>query len=364
MAYVAHQRADGQNYAPSSTGVVKKVCTPEDFPVAFAHIDHGHIYGMANGLQEAGAGLALVYDPDPARVDAFVKVYPQVRRAASLDEVLADPSIKMVATSAVNADRAPLGMRMMDAGKDFFCDKPLFTSQEQIDAARGACARTGRKYMGYFSERLHVECAVKAGELIREGAIGRVISVTGMGPHRLAEPTRPAWFFDPARYGGILCDIGCHQIEAFLYFTGAKSATVNSARIANFANKKHPEFQDYGDMTLTADNGAAGYFRLEWMTPPALEVWGDGRTFIIGTEGYIELRKYTDVAGTREPDSLFLVNGTRNERINCHGQVGFPFFGEMILDCLHRTENAMTQEHIFVTSELAVRAQSMAQVIE
>ncbi len=179
-----------------------------------------------------------------------------------------------------------------------------------------------------------------------------------------SDRTRPEWFFDPARYGGILCDIGCHQIEAFLSFAGTDNASVTESHVANYNHKEHPGLQDFGEMHLVADNGATGYFRLDWLTPKASEVWGDGRTIILGTEGYIELRKYTDVGGTRTPDSLFLVNNEVNERMELHGKVGFPFFGEMILDCLNRTERAMTQEHIFKTMELAIAAQTMASRIE
>lgn len=108
----------------------------------------------------------------------------------------------------------------MRAGKDYFTDKAPLISLEQLDAARAAVRETGRKYMVCFSERLQSESAVYAGELIRQGAIGRVIQVLGMGPHRLNAPSRPAWFFERARYGGILCDIGSHQIEQFLFYTG------------------------------------------------------------------------------------------------------------------------------------------------
>lgn len=363
-APVKNQRSDGAMYAPKSEGVVHRVCGKGDFPFAAVHLDHGHIYGMVNGLVEAGADLRFVYDPDPAKVEKFLQQYPQAQVVDSLDRVLDAPEIRLVACAAVNNERGDIGCRVMRAGKDYFADKPLFTSFGQVAEARKTVAETGRKYMGYFSERLHVECAVKAGELIREGAIGRVVQVMGMGPHRINAPTRPDWFFDPERYGGILCDIGSHQIEQFLSFTGAKSATVTRTQVANYRFKKYRGFQDFGDMSLLADNGAVGYFRLDWFTPDALEVWGDGRTFVLGTDGYIELRKYTDVGGTREPDNLFLVTNDRNERMNLRGKVGFPFFGELILDCLARSEKAMTQEHVFTASELAIQAQTAATVIE
>ena len=357
-------RGDGASYAPRSGVAVERACKPGEFPIAAAYLDHGHIFGMMNGLVEAGADLRYVYDPRPEKVAEFRAQYPQAVPVASFEQILADPGIKMVASAAVNSERAGIGEQVMRSGKDYFADKPLFTTLEQVATARRTVAGTGRKYMGYFSERLHVECAVKAGELVAEGLIGRVVQVLGLGPHRISLPTRPDWFFDPQRYGGILCDIGSHQIEQFLFFTGAHDARVTHSQVANYRFKDHPAFQDFGDMNLVADNGAVGYFRMDWFTPDALEAWGDGRTVILGTEGYIELRKYTDLGGTREPDNLFLVNKDRNERMNLRGKVGYPFFGKLIADCLNRTEHAMTQEHVFKTSELAIEAQNMAVRIE
>lgn len=358
------QRVDGMNYAPRATGVSKKVVNPGEFVFAAAHLDHGHIYGMTNGLVEAGADIRYVYDPNPKAIAEYLEKFPQAKAADSLERILDDPEVKLVASAAISCDRPAVGFRIMRAGRDYFADKPLFTRLDQIEEAKKVVAETGRKYMGYFSERLHVECAVKAGEYIKEGRIGRVVQVIGMGPHRINVPSRPPWFFNPEQYGGIICDIGSHQIEQFLYYTSASDATVSCSRVANYRYKQFPGLQDFGDASLVADNGAVGYFRLDWLTPDALETWGDGRTFILGTHGYIELRKYTDVGGARQTDNLFLVNDEVNERHDLRGKVGFPFFGELILDCLNRTEQAMTQEHVFKTSELAVKAQQQAAVIE
>ena len=337
---------------------------PGEFVFASAHLDHPHIYGMTECLIDAGARLRYVYDPDPLAVGRFLEKFPQARPVDHLDRILDDADVRLVACAAVPDQRGAIGEKVMRSDRDYFADKPLFTAMEQLESARRVVAETGRKYLGYFSERLHVECAVKAGELVRDGAIGRVVQVIGLGPHRLNAASRPEWFFSRERSGGLLCDIGSHQIEQFLYFTGAGSATVVSSRVANYNNKCYSDFLDFGDMNLVADNGAVGYFRVDWLTPDALETWGDGRTILLGTEGFIELRKYTDLGGTRQPDNLFLVNKTENRRYNLRGEVGFPFFREMILDCFNRTENAMTQEHVFAASTLAIQAQERATVVE
>jgi predicted dehydrogenase len=171
---------------------------------------------------------------------------------------------------------------------------------------------------------------------------------------------RPSWFFERARYGGILCDIGSHQIEQFLAYTGANDAEVLHAAVGNFANADTPELEDFGEASLRAADGASGYFRVDWFTPDGLGTWGDGRTVILGTSGTIELRKYIDVARSKTGDHLLLVDKHGEHHLEVAGKVGFPFFGELILDCLNQTENAMTQAHAFKAAELALRAQAMA----
>lgn len=354
--------SDGATYAPAP--MPQPVVEPGEFVVAAMHLDHGHIVGMANGLLGAGATLKWVYDPQPERAAAFAEQFPQVRVASSEEEVLADPEVQLVAAAAVPSERAPLGIRVMEAGKDYFTDKTPLISLEQLEQAKEAVERTGRKYAVYYSERVHVEAAVLAGQLIEQGAIGRVIQVMGMGPHRLGDPdSRPDWFYERARYGGILTDIGSHNFEQMLTFTGSDNAEILSSAIANHAHPEHPELDDFGEASIALSSGASGYVRVDWFTPDGLRTWGDGRSFILGTEGYLELRKYIDVTTDNGGGQVILVNGEGEQRIDATGKVGYPFFGQLIQDCLHRTENAMTQAHAFKAVELAVRAQAQARVL-
>ena len=351
--------SDGMNYAPQ--GKPKPVVKPGEFVFSAAHIDHGHIYGMCNGLTEAGGTLKYVYDPDPKKVENFLKAYPQARAAASLDQVLEDPETRLVCSSNVTSERGPLGVKVMRAGKDYFVDKAPFTTLQQLQDARETVKATGRKYMVYYSERLHVEGAILAGYMIDQGEIGKVISVTGFGPHRLGAAGRPAWFFEREKYGGILCDIGSHQIEQYLHFAGEEDATVQLSRIANYAHPEYPELEDFGDCSITGQKGTTNYFRVDWFNPDGLRTWGDGRTFILGTEGFIEIRKYINLASdTVDGDHVYLVNGRGEKYFNAHGVTGFPFFGQLILDCLNRTEYAMTQAHAFKAAELCLQAEAQA----
>jgi predicted dehydrogenase len=350
------------NYAP--TGNVNKVVNEGEFSFAAIGLDHGHIYGMCNGLIEAGGSLVSVFDPDPNKVKKFCETYPGVKAANSEEEILQDLTIKLVAAANIPSERGPLGLKVLDHGKHYFTDKPAFTTMDQVKMARQKVAETGLKWGIYYGERLHSESSIFAGQLIEEGAIGRVIQVIGTGPHRANPKSRPDWFFDPQYYGGILCDIGSHQIEQFLHFSGAKNAKVLHSKVANYHFKDYPKFQDFGDATLVADNGATFYFRVDWFTPDGLGTWGDGRVTILGTDGYIEVRKYIDIARDSRGDQLYLVNHQGEKHYQLSGKVGCPFFGDFILDCLNGTENAMTQEHIFRAMELCIEAQEKAIWIE
>ena len=349
---------EGMTYAPK--GKPMPVVPAGAFKFAAMALDHGHIYGMCNGLIEAGAELKWVYDPDPAKVAEFMKAYPGVEAASCEAQIFDDPDIRLIAAAAVPSERCPLGLRAMDAGKDYFTDKTPLVSLAQLDAVKRKIQETGRKYMVYFSERLHVECAVFAGQLVEQGAIGRVIQTLGTGPHRLSAPSRPRWFFEKDKYGGILCDIGSHQIEQFLYYTGASDATIVASQIANYAHPDYPELDDFGDAVLLGDNGASGYFRVDWFTSDGLSTWGDGRMILLGTEGTIEMRKYVDIARAGTGDHLYLVNRDGERHFELAGKVGFPFFGQFILDCIDRTERAMTQAHALKAAELCVLAQMRA----
>ncbi|MCZ0717347.1 Gfo/Idh/MocA family protein [Aerococcus kribbianus] len=356
------EKKDGMNYAPSAAKT-EKVVADGEFNVAVVALDHGHIYGMSNGLQEAGATLKYVYDPDPQKVAEYKESFPQVEVADSLEAVLADPEIQLVAAAAIPNRRSALGNRVMEAGKDYFTDKTGFTSLEQLEETKRVVAETKQKYWVYFSERLHVEGAVYADQIIKSGRIGDVIQVTGFGPHRLDKEKRPDWFFDREQYGGILTDIGSHQIEQFLHFTGNEEAQVVHSQIANYANADTPDLDDYGDAVVVGENGASFFFKVHWFTPDGLSTWGDGRTFITGTKGSIEIRKYLDLARDEQGDHVYVVDQEGEHHYAVNGEVGFPFFGQMILDCINRTDKAMTQEHIFKAQELCLQAQAQANKI-
>lgn len=322
-------------------------------------IDHRHIYGQLSKMQELGCVCKGWWTQgDPETTEGFKKRFPDITRVADRQTLLDDPEIDMILMAAIPVDRAKLAIEAMQAGKDVMSDKPGCTTMEQLDAIKACVKQTGCIWSIDFSERFEVPASTRAAELVQDGRIGKVVQTIGMGPHRLNRSTRPEWFFDEPSYGGILTDIASHQIDQFLFFTGSTDAEIISSSVGNFANPNDPGLQDFGEILLRSDKGQ-GYIRVDWYTPDALPNWGDGRFTILGTEGYIELRKYVDVAGRDGTDHVFLVNGKTCEYIDA-SDAPLPYFERLMNDVNQRTETAMTQQHCFKVMELAIEAQQRA----
>lgn len=326
------------------------------------NINHSHIYGMVDAISRGGGELVSVYAKEPDLIAAFTKKYPNVKVASSEAEILEDKSIHLILSSGIASERAPLGMRAMKHGKDFLSDKPGITTLGQLAEARKVQKETKKIFSIMYSEHFENKATVKAGELVKQGAIGKVIQTIGLGPHKIALNSRPAWFFDKNQFGGILTDIGSHQVDQFLFFTGSTQAEVVSSQTGNVYHPEHPLFEDFGDMVLKG-NGGTGYIRVDWFTPNSLKVFGDGRLTILGTEGYIELRKYVDIANREKGSNLYLVNNKEVSYIDCNDVV-LPFGEQFVNDILNRTETAMTQEHCFLAMELAIKAEKFAKKLD
>ncbi|HVZ26419.1 MAG TPA: Gfo/Idh/MocA family oxidoreductase [Sediminibacterium sp.] len=325
------------------------------------NINHSHIYGMVNAVIRGGGQLVSVYAKEPDLLAGFVRQFPYVKKAASRQEILEDPSIQVILSSGIPVERAPLGVEVMQHGKDYLVDKPGITTLEQLAEVRKVQKATKRMYYIMFSERFENKATVKAGELVQAGAIGQVMQTIGIGPHRISLSSRPDWFFDKKKFGGIICDIGSHQFDQFLFFTGSTTGEIVASQVANFHHPQYPNFEDFGDVMMRG-NGGAGYIRLDWFTPDGLKSWGDGRLTILGTEGYIEVRKNIDITLHDSGNHLYMVNQKEAVHIDCNNLV-LPFGEQFVNDVLNRTETSMTQAHCLLATEMALKAQKNAQMI-
>ena len=334
---------------------------PPRIRFAVIGINHGHINGQTEAVLRGGGELVAMYAKEPDLTAAFVKRFPQAKVAKSEQEILDDKSIQLVVSAAIPNERAPLGIRVMKAGKDYMSDKPGITTLEQLADVRKVQADTKRIYSIMYSERFENRATVKAGELVKAGAIGQAVQTIGLGPHRTNLSTRPPWFFERDKYGGILCDIASHQADQFLFFTGSTKADVVASQVGNLHHPKYPGLEDFGDVMLRGDRGT-GYIRVDWFTPGGLKTWGDGRLTILGTDGFIEIRKNIDIAGRSGASHLFLVDQKDTQYIDC-ASVDLPYGRQLVDDVVNRTETAMPQAHCFLATELMLKAQATAQRI-
>jgi predicted dehydrogenase len=336
---------------------------------AVCGMSHDHIYGMIGAVQRGGGTLVAAWGGEEDKLTAFKRRFPDVKIVATQDEIINDPATQLVLSSQIANERAGIGIRAMKHGKDFLSDKPGCTTLEDLATIRKTIAETKKIYAILYSERLEVKAAVKAGELVQAGAIGKVIQTINIAPHQIVQGHgdaggsggRPDWFWNPVQFGGILCDIGSHQVDQFLYYTGSTEAEVAESQIANVRHPQRPQFQDFGDMVLRGNRGL-GYVRLDWFTPDGLGTWGDGRLFILGTEGYIELRKYTNVAVSKQGNNLFIVDQKQARYIDCNN-LTLPFGPQFVADIVNRTHNAQDQTQCLLAAELVIKAQKNAKLV-
>lgn len=321
-------------------------------------INHGHISTQVEAVKRGGGEFVSFYAKEPDMAAEFSKKFPEAKLTRTKNEILEDQSIQLILSAAIPDERAPIGIEAMKHGKDFMVDKPGIISLEQLAVVKRVQKETGRIYSIMYSERLENPATVKAAELVKEGAIGKVIQTIGLGPHRMNPKSRPDWFFQRKHYGGILIDIASHQFDQFLFFTGSKKAEVVAAQVRNVNHPQYPELEDFGDAMLRGDGGT-GYLRVDWFTPDGLKSWGDARLTILGTEGYIEVRKNLDIASREGGNHLFLVNQKETQYMDC-SKVPLHYGELLVDDIINRTETAMTQEHCFLAMELALKAQQKA----
>jgi predicted dehydrogenase len=325
-------------------------------------LNHGHIHGQVRAVQKGGGELVAFHAREDDLAAAFLKAFPQARRVADEREILEDPKLALVVSASIPGERAPLGVRVMRHGKDFMVDKPGATSLEQLAEVRRVQQETGRIYSILYGERLENRAVGRALDLARAGAIGRVVQVVGFGPHRVNAPSRPAWFWDRARFGGILCDIASHQADTFLSFTGSTRAEVVASQVGNLNHPDRPGFEDFGDVMWRGDRGT-GYARVDWFTADGLATWGDGRITVLGTGGHMEVRSNVDIGGRGVGNHLFLVDGKGTRYVDTADQP-LPYGERLVDDVLNRTQTAMGQEHCFLATELVLTAQARAQVLK
>ena len=320
-------------------------------------IDHGHIFDMLDEMLKEGCTCKFFWtEGSPLTLNEFIKKYPNIKRVEDKEKILDDQEIDIILISSIPVDRAKLAIHCLNAGKDVMVDKPGCTTIDQLNELKKTVKKTGKIWSVNFSERFHVSAVTKAEELISNGLIGTVKQTIGTGPHRQGNYEDLNGFMKERVMVELLQNRITSNSSIFI-FTGSNEAKINHA-LVEILKKEFPGFQDFGEINLTSNKGH-GYIRLDWFTPDALPTWGDGRLLILGDKGYLEIRKYTDIARSKKGNHLFYANNNEVKYIDC-SEVGLPYFRNLINDVLDRTETACLQELTFLSMELAIKAQEFA----
>ncbi len=320
-------------------------------------LDHRHVYDLTAGLLAAGATCAG-YDPetsDPRVLAGFRKRFPDIP-AVARQRLLDDPSIDCIVLCAIPRDRAVLAIEAMRRGKDVMVDKPGVTTEAQLEAVEAAVRETGRTWSIALG-RLTSPSVQAALAVARSGELGRLVCLSSMAPHRLNRALRPAWFFDRDAYGGIINDIGLHAIDQFLAFAGTDDATIAAATIGALGTAP-AGFEDFAEITLRSET-MTGTMRVDWFTPDGLPDWGDGRLFLVGTDGTLELRKNLDIEGRDGGGHLFVANRERTRYQAC-AALPVSYYRDFLADVRDRSSHVMEGGRVFTVSRLALRCQMQA----
>jgi len=327
--------------------------------IALVGADHNHLYEIIDRLVKAGAS-AVAHTAEGQFVEHY-SGWQASSAEASIDDILADDTIDLIVTAAIPNRRASIALAAIEAGKHVISDKPGLTTTDQLDAVRAAIAgRPGRPWTVLFTERFENRAINEAVRLAKSGAVGTVVHVVGAGPHTMWAKRRPDWFWDPDATGGILVDVGSHQVDQFMSITGAVAADVSivSSMVGNVASADHPAMQDIGSMTLAA-GAVVGDHRLDYLTARGLGTWGDCRLMIVGTEGTIEARANVDVAGADGAEHLIVVDADGTRRVDISGVV-VDWAEHALADLADGGERLMTQQHAIDVTDVCLRAQAAA----
>jgi predicted dehydrogenase len=320
-------------------------------------LDHRHVYDMTEGLLAAGA-TCVGHDStttDPRVLAGFRKRFPRVPEV-DRERLLDDASIDFIVLSAVPCDRAALAIEAMRRGKDVLSDKPGVTTLEQLAAVRQAVRETGRLW-SICVGRVASPAIQEALRVVRTGELGRLVQVVSLAPHRLNRELRPAWFFDRPAYGGIINDIGVHSIDQFMALADTPDVEIESSTIGSFGTEPRG-FEDFAEITLRSPS-VRGYCRVDWFTPDGLPTWGDGRVFLVGTEGTLELRKNLDIEGRPGTDHMFVASRDQTRHVDCSA-LPVTYFRDFVDAVRTRDLARLPQEQVFTLCRVALQAQANA----
>jgi len=128
----------------------------------------------------------------------------------AIQRVASDPDVDAIDVTLPNHLHLEAVVAGAENGKNVIVEKPLARNKKEAKDMLAAVEKHGVLH-GYAEDQLFAPQVERAVEMIRKGAIGKILWIRSreahMGPHS-------AWFWDPSLAGGgVLMDMGCHSVE-------------------------------------------------------------------------------------------------------------------------------------------------------
>jgi predicted dehydrogenase len=263
---------------------------------AFAGFRHGHIMGLLAKVKASPeAALVAACEEDAATRASLAAAGTVQVTHASFAAMLAEVPCEVVAIGDVYGKRGEMACRALEAGKHVILDKPICTRQTEL-AAMEALARAKGRAIGCMLDLRSGATRQTLRRLIREGALGEVLTVSFSGQHPLLLGSRPGWYFERGCHGGTINDIAIHAIDGIPWLTGHEIAEVVAARVWNGKTPQFPWFQDCAQLMLKLDNGAGVLGDVSYLNPDrcGYAVRSYWRITVHGSRGLAEIQTGED----------------------------------------------------------------------
>jgi len=324
---------------------------------AFVGFRHGHIFELLKCVQARrdAAVLATCEEHEQTRS----QLASEKGLEASHDDyekMLAEVDCEVIAVGDYFAKRGRLLIRALEAGKHVIADKPICTSLDELDRI-AELARSKQLVVG-CQLNMRGDRAIRAiRQVIRDGKIGEVHTVSFSGQHPLVYGTRPQWYFQPGCHGGTINDIFIHAASCLEWMTGRRVVEVVAARVWNARLKEVPHFQDGAQLLLRLDNDGGVFGDVSYLAPDGCgygikQYW---RYTIHGDKGVVEGTcgdEFVELAASDSEAPVRVASPPANPTV---------YLEDFINQVQGRTEGvSLTTEEVLKASRLALLVQRAA----
>jgi len=201
------------------------------------------------------------------------------------ERAVTDPRVEAVVLATPHSLHTEQIVRVAQAGKPVFCEKPLALRKADAERSVGACARAG-VLLGVGTNKRFWPSMAELRRVIASGALGRLMLIEGHYSNENSGMHFSAWRDSPSESpGGGMTGTGIHLLDAFVSIAGPVADV--SARL--ITHRPGPDPRDTIAVNFIFASGLTGYFGAVRASPV---YW---RVHVFGDEGSVEALGETKV---------------------------------------------------------------------